>query len=797
MADTPIPEDDGDGTANDPPSPPATSSGDWTKIDDFAAGVTDYKPVNFSYIDIGTSVDLAGVYTILSVSGNQVVLSNPALVNPAWDNIGDIGDTTVYASPYLSTDGERWVGPFIIDRPDLDRVFANFVALQGMYGVNKKGKQYARAETALIEITPVDQDGDPTGSPESFSIVLTGSDTDKDAVQVTLRCTLGFTGRVSVRARRTTPTDLNSEHVAVDEIKWQDCYGMAVAPEADYGDVTTVHVRTYATNSALSVTSRQFNLLATRKLPQRISGSSFTTALYATDSAADIISAIALDPYLGRRTPDEIDFDSIYDTIADVKAYFGADTAGEFAYTIDDDGLSFEDTMQTIAQACFCIAYRQGNVMRLSFERATDSSVLLFNFRNVIPDSQTRTPRFGVLDDQDGTELDYTDLDEDEGQTFYIPTDRSASQARSLDIPGPNSRLTAYWQSWRAWNRMQYQNIAIELEATQEAGLVIRNDRVLISDMTRLQRLDGEVEDQDGTDLFLSHDAVLDPEQNYTMFLQHTDGLTEALGVTQRAPDVGDTVDVRRVTLSAVPRLALATDAALAMGGAKYTIVAETDVQQRAFLVTTRDPQSGLTHPLQAVNYSFLYYQNDELVLWLGFDGSFEDAGPYLRDGAAVGGASIVTDTARQQVANGTGTGSKVTLESFVTPTSYTKAAWVKRADLSTAGGILGNAGETFGFAAGANIQAGHGGVAVQVPWPDATDWHHAAVAFDSASGAMVLYLDGLPVAQGTAASRTISQLTALDGFKGRADELRLWKRSLTASEIRAVYLAERNPVSP
>jgi hypothetical protein len=55
--------------------------------------------------------------------------------------------------------------------------------------------------------------------------------------------------------------------------------------------------------------------------------------------------------------------------------------------TIDDTNLSFEELVTNLCDAVFCTAYRQNNKLKLYFERPTDNSVMLFNFRNIIPDS--------------------------------------------------------------------------------------------------------------------------------------------------------------------------------------------------------------------------------------------------------------------------------------------------------------------------------------------------------------------------------------------------------------------------
>lgn len=769
---------------------PAAINGDWDRIGDYPGNHTDYGSRNFSVPDESGGLNLSGSYTALAVASDHIVLNNPALVNANWNDLDDLpGGATDYISPVISLNTDVWIGPFIIDLDYADEIIANIVGMNGLYYITKKGNQgYINVDVEL-EATPVNSNDAPIGPAELFGATVYGSRTEKTTVATTLRAHPSFSGRCSVRMRRSSPEGHDKNWAQqVEEVKWRDCFGTAPVDQEHFGDMTTVMTRTVATAGALSVKNRRLNMRVTRKLPQRISGSTFG-ALAATDSVADILAAMALDPFIGRRTPQEVDFDSIYDTVAAVVDYFGSPLAGEFGYSFDDNDVSFEEMAQTVAQAIFCTCYRQGRVMRLAFERATEESSLIFNARNTMPGSQRRTVRFGPLEDHDGVELDYTDPVDGATLTFAIPPDGTANSPRSIEVVGVRSYPLAYWQAWRAWNKVRYQNVALELEATQEAALVIPQDRVLVADRTRPNILQGEVDAEDGTTLILSHPAPI-TGTGWTIFLQHVDGTVEALGATAGANDY-------EVELSAAPRMALSVDPEN-FAQATYMLVPEADVQTRAFLVSEREPNSNFTETMRAVNYSFLYYQNDELVLWLDFArANFFDSGPYMLDGIPAGGATVEADTNRGLVMKGVGVGSRATFPLFTTPTSYTKSAWINRADLTTAGSILNNAHEVFGFAAGSDLQGGHDGVDVSAPWPAANTWHHAALTYDADEGEMVLYLNGV-LADSAAGvpARTIAQLVGFDGLLGNADDLRLWKRALSPTEVLEVYRSTKVGIS-
>jgi len=559
---------------------------------------------NALYDDTVTFVNLDGTYAILSVSSSIIVLSNPATVNTDWNLLTSFaGNETGYISPTLETSGSKWIGPFTFDIDDLSRVFSNFVALNGLYKDN--GTNQTRFDVIVeLELTPVNGSGSPSGPSEFFQGTVEGSATTRSSRALTINADPSFIGSCQIRARRVTDADLTFNGSVVDEIKWRDVYGVSPVSETDFGNVTTVHSVTYATAGALAIKSRKLNMLVTRKIPQRVSGSTFTTELFPTNRVDEIFSAVCLDPYIGNRDVSEIDFDNIYDTVAEVEAYFGLEKAVEFNYTFDNENLSFEESASSIATSIFCKAYRRGNVIKLSFEKETEDSTLLFNHRNKLPGTEQRTLRFGNLDNHDGVELEYVDSDDDALVTYYIPADRSAINSKKIETLGIRNKIQAYFHSWRAWNKIQHQNIASEFEATQEADLLILNDRVLVADNTRPGTQDGDVISQNGLELTLSQAYVFDGVQTYTIFLQHADGSVESIGVTAGSTD-------RIVVLANAPKAPLSLDIE-AFARATYQIVGSASTREQAFLVAEKEPQNNFTSVVRTINYSDEYYENDE-----------------------------------------------------------------------------------------------------------------------------------------------------------------------------------------
>lgn len=541
--------------------------------------------------------NLDGSYKILSVSQNTIILDNPSAINKDWLKI----TTTNYISPIIASDGVRWIGSFVLPESDLSKIFANFVAPNGLFkddGVNQQ-----RVDVTLeVEVTPINIDGTARGAPEIFQTTIQGSSITKDVRATTLKASVSFTGRCKVRARRITPSDLGFEGTVSDEIKWRDLYSVSETKEAHFGDVTTVQSKTYTTSGSLVLKDRKLNMIVTRKLPKRVSNS-FTAELYPTKNAADIISAICLDKKIGNRTYSEVDFNVIYSEIEKAKNYFGSEKAIEFCYTFDTENLSFEETIKAIADAVFCTAYRRGNVIKLAFEQKTIDSTLLFNHRNKIPSSETRTVTFGNQDGADGVVFKYIDPSDDAQVNIYLP-DKSSINPKEIDSLGVRNSMQAHFHAYRALNKIKYQNVSVEFTATQEADVLVNNDRILLADNTRTGTFDGEVEAQDLLTLTLSQEVDLSAISDPIIFLQMSDGTIDSISITQGA-------NKKQVILANAPKIPLALEKDL-YARTTYIITGRAEARENAFLVSEKDPQSNFTTVVRAINYDDRYYQNDK-----------------------------------------------------------------------------------------------------------------------------------------------------------------------------------------
>lgn len=592
---------------------PELVNADWDKLIDYASDETEYKIATISNSGSSQEINLSGTFTILSVSSTEIVLSNPEAINADYLKLIDFpGSATPYAATNLSTDGVVWVGWFDIPLEAIagNTILLNVVASQGVYGINKSGEQYARTETVTAEIRPIDKDGTVTGATEYAYGSLTGSATEKKQIAISIEYTPSFSGRAQVRMRRTSPTDLDPKRQAIDELKWDSCYGLSPVLVDHFGNVTTVFTRTYATQSATAQKERRLNCLVTREVPTW-NGSTFDAPTAQTDAAA-IICAIAMDEYIGNRSMEELNVTQIYTETEALRDYFGFEESTDFCYTFDDDNISFEETVTTISEAVFSTAYRVGNIVHLYGEKINDTPMLLFNHRNKVPGSETRTVTFGNTNDYDGVELTYVSSDDDAQVTIYLPDDQSSRNPKKLDTVGIRNEQQAMLHANRTFNKIRYQNTTTQFEAMEEAEYLINKNLILVSDNTRTDVIDGEIKEQIGLILRLSQPFVPTGGVDYTIYIQLPSGAIDAIPITAGA-------DNWHVVLDHAP------SEALSIGPdrwvvALYQIVGNNEPRANAFILGEKEPSGNRNFNLTAINYDERYYQNDQDFMLIKFD---------------------------------------------------------------------------------------------------------------------------------------------------------------------------------
>lgn len=564
----------------------------------------EYQYVETDFLKTG---HLDGTYTIGTVDQYSLTLSDYDAVRPNdWQRLQGLdGNRTQDSDAILSGEGGSapFVGSFIIQQDGgIDRLIFNFVALNGLYADNGSRKQNLSI-TLDIEINYKLTETTEARAPEHVQVVLTGN--GQQTIGKTLVHALDPVTATyySVNVARVTGTDYSFGGSVVDEVKWAALYAARPFPSHVFEDETIVRSRTIATAGALAVKERKLNALVTRKLYSYATGEQSAT-MEPTNNAADIIMAIALDPYIGRRTLSDIDVTELYAVVDEIIDYFGTPLAAELSCTLDKENLSFEETLATLAQAIFCTFYRQGNVIRPHFERETDETVLLFNSRNKSPSSpEKRTISFAIDNNYDGVEYEYTDPDDDSRVVYYIPADKSATNPKKVESVGVRNKVQAHLNAWRIWNKLKHQRTTLEFVAHQESDILTLWQRILVANNTSNRSQDGEVLEQAGLVLTTDSEVTFEAGKDYTVFIQLPSGTTDNIPCFAGSTN-------KQILLDRPPLEPLSLNFANA-ARATYMLVADDDTESRAFLVAEKSSDSKTTNLLKCVNYDARYYSND------------------------------------------------------------------------------------------------------------------------------------------------------------------------------------------
>lgn len=583
-------------------SSPALVNPSWSSITSahtLTAGVTLNN-------NIGT-IDLDNSYTVNAVTSSQIELVNPVAIDPDWGKIDDLpGSSTIAISADIALDklDSRWVGWFSMSMPEATDILVNLSYPEGIYWQSRSGRVDPDRSWVTIQYQMLTVNGTPDGPVLEFVNYI--YEKQMNGFGRTVKISLPYQGSFRFRVRRHNPSNADSQ--AKGLVKVKDVYGTAVSTITNYGNVTIIRSQTTGTEGALAVKERKLTTLVTRKFPLNVTG-----PLTATNSAADAIINMALDEHIGRRTLAEVDYLQIYDTVQEINDYFGSDEASQFCYTFDQVNTSFEESTKMIANSIFCEDVRQGSVLKLSFEKATDDSVLLLNHRNKVPKSEKRAYSFGIQNSYDGVTLEFTDPFDDSRTKLYIPDDMTAKNPQTITTAGIRNRKQAYFTAWRAWNKLRYQHETATFQALRESDLLVRGDRVLVADSTRQGTQDGNIvsESVDRLTLQTSQACTFLPGKSYIVHLQMSDGTVDTMPALAGA-------DQYHIVLSRVPALPLV------LASDRYVnttyILEAVDEQPKAFLISDKKPAGKFNNDLVCINYDSRYYQNDFDFLSWGYN---------------------------------------------------------------------------------------------------------------------------------------------------------------------------------
>jgi hypothetical protein len=562
--------------------------------------------VDVGDFSVGMTINYSGPRTISTVQNGYLTLEGPSKYSSQFYELID-------AQVEVANGATVWTDWQTLPDTDRTEVWTNVLARSGMYKDDgAKSEASVAYEVQVEQLTAMLV---PTGNVEVYSGFLTGATSNERAE--TLEHVTGWVGPARVRMRRLTDFDYSFQGAVVDEIQWFDLYSVSPTTKPHFGNKTTIHTVTRSTAGTTSIQRRELNCLASRKLPIYDSGT-FTGAfnsdgllvsgtIAATSRIVDIIPAVTIDPMIGNRPIGDLDMDQIWSVQAQLAAWHPE--CGQFNYTFDSDSLSFEETVAAIANAAFCVPYRQNGKIRLALDRPQATSVALFTHRNKKPRAETITRTFSSEAEYDGVELVYVDPETEDQETIRLPLDGSYTKLKKVEITGIRSFVQAWFRANREYYRLRSARMTIETECTTDARAILPNSRVDIVDNTRFKSWDGEVVAQSGLTLTLSREVEFLPSEPHSIILMKRDGTLQSIACTAGPR-------ANQVILAGPPAEAVVTEQT-PEGGIRtiFSFAADSARAAQAWLVQEIGHTDGQYLRIRAVNYSDNYYTADALAV--------------------------------------------------------------------------------------------------------------------------------------------------------------------------------------
>jgi hypothetical protein len=318
------------------------------------------------------------------------------------------------------------------------------VASRGLFYANDDGGLNTKSITFKFEVRPIDNMGVATGA-GTWTVLATP--TISGATATAIRNSYRYTvteGRYEARMTRTTTKDTSSR--AGHEIIWAALRGYVRAP-LDYGNVTILNMRVRATNNLNAQSSRQINVIKTRKLPIW-DGEDWSDPVATSNPAWAAVNILRAD-YSGSVPDSRIDLASFL-TLSETWDERG----DEFNAIFDGQQVLFE-AVNIVARAGRAKVYQQGGIWYCWRDQLQSLPVALFNMRNI--GKGTMKTQFLLPDHNTADVVELTYMDEntwtEQSVTCALPDSPQLYPVKE-NIFGVTNRA----QAWREGMHMVAQN---------------------------------------------------------------------------------------------------------------------------------------------------------------------------------------------------------------------------------------------------------------------------------------------------------------------------------------------------
>ena len=555
---------------------------------------------------VAAGQNLSGIYTVTSISDVEVKFTvdastpTPPATNP-WLSITSTPSAitpndNATTGPYNKV-AVSWSNWFTMDKIKASRVLANFGAASGMYKDDGNKKRSASV-TVRLEYQALDVNGSPIGPVHSADGTVSGRSSDQTGVSIVGALPTPSTFRA--RARRVTNKDLDFEGQVIDDVSFDNLYAQIPDTTPNYGNRTTVHTARRQTPRATSIKAPKLALIVTERLYKYLGNGVFDTVLTNNTQAVQSLIRLLRDPVCGGLNLTVSNMDRLLAAQAEVEAYFGSAQAGQFCYTFDSFDVTMQDIINTVAEAIFCRAYREGSSILLDFDRPRIGPEMVFTHRSKAP-GEKWTRNFNTRDRYDSLKFSYIDPATNTKETITIPAD-GGLKTETYDSKGVRNYKQAYCAAYRRYQRNLLNRVLVEFTAMEEGVFARPGRAVSVVKGSRVSPFDGYVVAVDGLTVVLSQNVEFTPGQEHSLVLKRRDGSVQSVSVTPGANN-------RTVIMTSAPQEAIYTgNEALKT---EFSFGSEDRHNAQMMVVSTVEPGSDRTVRITGYNYTDDYYAYD------------------------------------------------------------------------------------------------------------------------------------------------------------------------------------------
>ena len=369
------------------------------------------------------------------------------------------------------------IGPFVANNTGTicKWIGIDLVAPRGMYYANDGGGLDSRSATIKIEAREIDQLGVAVGS-----WVTLGTETISGSTTTPIRRSFKYAApsstatypRFQVRCSRTDTKDNSSR--AGDEIDWTGMRAY-LSSTNNYGNVTLLAVRAQATNNLSSMSARQINVIATRKI-KTVTPTGLSTSTSATRSVAAALADIAMNSvYGGGIASANIDWAALYALDQTLT------TRGDTLDIRFDSATTLWDALTQAGVTVRTKPFMQGGVMHFVRDQSQSVPVALFSMRNIVQNSLSINYLTPTNETADSVQVTYFDKTTWQQTTVScVLTGGTSNNPAKISLLGVTERDQAFREGLYQAAANKYRRKVIKFSTEAEGFIPAFGDLIAI-----------------------------------------------------------------------------------------------------------------------------------------------------------------------------------------------------------------------------------------------------------------------------------------------------------------------------